>query len=448
MNKILNLSRSKRLGGRALPAAAFAAVLAWLAFLSAYGLEGPENTVRRSVLANGLTVITQTDAASAITIVEIVIRGGASAEPDGRAGISHLTTRLAVNIPDESTSRDFMVMALRSGMASRDDDAVIHLEFLTTFAEPVLASIVKIFIRPIFSDIRINRLIESMNHQRRIRVDDAGNEAHLVQRDTFFGGSGYAGEVFGSEESLDALKVRDVRNFYEQQFVAGNIIVVAVSDLTPDVLSSLIERHFASLRPGRPAEGKKDLSLKDPPYPPRMVIKNQKQSFVSCAFSLPPLSRRDFARISLIENVLGRGVGSRLWELRSEKKLAYSVFAQAYFFRRAGFLETCLETDSAKTESARDALAAALRDFREHGMNDEEFAAGRAVLRANFLRANETKAARATTLGLFESIGLGAEFFGQFSTELFSLSLEEVNTEIKRLFDPARASWVIVGPER
>jgi len=412
------------------------------------GFEGPETDIHRSVLNNGLIVVTQTDTASAITVIEILIKGGSSAEPAAQAGISHLATRLAADIQDVDTGRHFMIMALHSSIVSRDDNAVIHLEFLTEFAEPVLSSVVNMFTDPLFSDIRIGRLIESMHHERRILADDAGMEAHLAQRETFFDGSGYAGKVFGTEESLDALKPRDVRKFFENNFIAGNIVVVAVSDLPPDALNSLIERHFSSLRPGRPADSETNSPVKDPPYPPRTVEKAQQQSVVSCAFTLPPLSRRDFVRISLIENVLGRGAGSRLWELRTEKKFAYTVSCRAHLFRRAGLLEAYLETDTAKTDSAREALDAALKDFWERGMTPEEFAAGQAVLRAGFLRTNETKADRASTLGFFESSGLGADFFDRFSAEVSSLTLDEVNAEIKRLLDPARASWVIVGPKR
>ena len=428
------------------PAAALLAALG--GFAAGPEFAGAQAPILKKVLPNGLTVITQTDASSAITVVEIVIGGGASAEPGGRAGIAHLTARLSVNIPDETTSRDFTVKALKSGMGARDDDAVIHLEFLTEFAEPMLATISKIFNRPIFSDIRMNRLVESMEHQRRIQIDDARYESHLVQRETFFGDSAYAGETLGTEESLRALRVRDARDFYERLFVAGNITIVAVSDLAPDALGALIERHFASLRPGAPPPPPAALVLKDPPYPPRIVIKKQQQSVVSCGFILPSMSRRDYVRISLIENALGRGVGSRLWTLRVDQKLAYNVFAQAFFFRRAGLFEAYLETDAPKTASAREALAEVLRDFQERGLTAEELEAGRAILWSGFLRANETKAARATTLGWYESMGLGADFFAHFRDELYSLTLDEVNAEIRRLMDPARASWVTVGPEQ
>lgn len=430
------------------PAILFSLVVpAWFTAVSAFGFDGQETAFQRSILDNGLTVITQTDPASAITVIEIVIKGGSSAEPAGQAGISLLTTRLAVDIQDSDTGRDFMVKALQSSLTSRDDDAVIHLEFLTEFAEPLLTSVVKMIKDPLFTDIRIGRLIESMNYQHRLQADAAGAEAHFAQREALFGGSGYGGNVFGTEESLDSLKPRDVRNFYEQRFRAGNIIVVAVSDLTPDALKSLIERHFSSLRPGRPTDTETGSVVNDPPYPLRTLEKAQQQSVVSCSFALPSLSRRDYARISLIENVLGRGAGSQLWELRSEKKLAYSVSSRVNFFRRSGLLEAYLKTDASKTESAHESLGAALKDFWERGMTAEEFAAGQAVLRVDFLRTIEMKAGRASALGFFESSGLGADFFGRFLDELSSLTLDEVNAEIKRLMDPARASWVIVGPK-
>jgi predicted Zn-dependent peptidase len=410
------------------------------------GENSPQSSIRRNILPNGLTVVTQSDTTSAITVVEILVKGGAAAEPAGRAGISHLTTRLAMDIPDADTARDFMTRALQSTMISRDDDAVIQLEFLTEFAEPILAASAKIFADPLITDIRIDRLTESMNHLRRIEADDALAEAGLAQREAFFGGSPHAGSTLGTEDSVRALKVKEIRSFYEHRFVAGNIIVVAVSDLDPEALLALIARHFGKLRAGRLDDAEQPLSVKDPPYTPQTIEKEQTQSVVSCAFPLPPISRRNFARITLIENVLGRGAGSRLWSLRTEKKLAYSVSSPAEMFRRAGFLTAVLETKAEKTATAQDELAAALRDFRENGISAEEFAAGRAVCGADFLRTNETKSRRATTLGFFETNGLGAEFFDLFSVELASLTLEEINAEIKRLFDPARASWVIVGP--
>jgi len=414
------------------------------------GISAEDISVRKTVLDNGLTVVTQTDRTSAITVLEIVIKGGAAAEPVGQAGISYLAARLAMEIPDQETGRDFLVKALRTSMASRNDDAAIHLEFLTEFADSILGAIAAIMADPLITNIRTDRLIEAANHQRRILSDDASQEARLAHREAFFGGTGYVGATLGSEESLAGIRTKDIKEFYRRRFAANNIVVVALSDLAPEQLRSLISRHFGKFAPavGEAEAGRTAITTKDPPYPARRLTKDQQQSLISCAFPLPPISRQNYVLVSLLENVLGRGPGSRLWSLRTEKQLAYVVSCLAFPFRRAGFLESYLETDAARTEKAREALAAALREFWDAGISAEEFEAGKAVLWADFLRSNETKANRARTIGFFESTGLGADFLLAFEDTLASLTLDQTNAAIKGLFDPARASWVIVGPEK
>ncbi len=421
----------------------------WAAALSARPVE-EGLSIRRTVLDNGLTVVTQTDTTSAITVMEIIIKGGAAAEPAGQAGVSYLATRLAVEIPDRETGRDFLVKALRTSTQTRDDEAVIHLEFLTEFADGILKSVAAILADPLITDIRTERLIESVEHQRRILADDASHLARLAHRDAFFGGTGYAGLTYGTKASLEALKPRDIRDFYVRRFAAGNMTIVALSDLSPDSLQALISRHFGGIL-GKAEAGRNPpppLAAKSPPYPPQSIEKVQQQSLVSCAFPLPPLSRRDYVLSFLMENILGRGPGSRLWALRTEHQLAYVVSCLACPFLQAGYIECYLETDASRRETAQEALRAALHDFWDKGISADELESGKAVLWADFLRANETKASRAQTIGFFESTGLGADFIIAYQDVLASLTLEQVKAAIKQVFDPALASWVIVGPKK
>ncbi|MBN1938551.1 MAG: insulinase family protein, partial [Candidatus Aminicenantes bacterium] len=316
--------------------------------------------------------------------------------------------------------------------------------------DSILGTIQAIIADPLITNVRTSRLIDSAEHQRRILADNPSQEARLAHREAFFGGTGYAGSAYGTDESLRGLKTKDIRDFYRRRFASENIIVVALSDLDPEALLTLVSRHFGKLpretRGGR--EESASIKPKSPPYPPRRLTKDQKQSLISCAYPLPSLSRENYVLVSLLENILGRGPGSRLWSLRTEQQLAYVVSCAAFLFRQAGFIECYLETDAERTESSREALAGALGDFWEQGISSDELEAGKAVLWADYLRANETKAGRAGTLGFFESSGLGEDFLSAFKNGLDTLSLENVNAAIKRLFDPAFASWVIVGPEK
>jgi zinc protease len=426
-----------------IPLVLAAVLYAWTAGVSA---EGP----KKYVLENGLAVVALRDTVSTLTDVEILVKGGQTAEPEGKAGLSYLTTRLAVDIPDQDKVQDFMAKALHYSVSVKADYSVIHLECLTEFFDEAAATFVEILSDPLFTGLRIDRLREFMNNQRRLTADDADNAGHAAHLEAFFGNSAYGQPAFGSEASLKAIRTADIKDFYNRWFVPGNMTLVAVSDMDGDKLAAVLKKRFGGFRKGAAA----------PSSPPpvqlsanlfsgtRDIAKDSLQTLVSAAFALPPLSPRTFVLNALVENTLGRGPGTRLWSLRAELKLAYAVSAHATQMKSGGILESTLETEPAKAEEARVALDQALRDFAARGLTPEELEAARAEVKAQFLRGNERKDARTATLGTLEMLGLGAAFFEAFPGELGGVTLEAVNSYIKDTLTPDRASWVRIGPKR
>lgn len=406
--------------------------------------------LKRSALDNGLAVISQRDTASTLTVLEILIRGGQTAEPEGQAGLSYLTTRLAVDIPDQDKVQDFMAKALHYSVSAKADYSVIHLECLSEFFDEAAAAFVEILSDPLFTGVRIDRLKEFMDNQRRLLADDTDNDGHAAHLEAFFGSSAYGRSPFGSEASLRAIKTADIKDFYNRWFVPGNMTLIAISDLDESRLAAVLKKRFGGFRKGAAVP---TLSL--PASPPanvfsaaRDIAKESLQTLVSAAFALPPLSPRTFALNAVVENTLGRGPGTRLWSLRAELKLAYAVTARATQMKSGGILESTLETEPAKGEDARISLEQALREFAARGLTADELEAARAEVKTQFLRGNERKDARAATLGMLEMLGLGATFFEAFSVELGGVTLEVVNAYIKDTLAPARASWVRIGPKR
>jgi zinc protease len=90
----------------------------------------------------------------------------------------------------------------------------------------------------------------------------------------------------------------------------------------------------------------------------------------------------------MLENLLGEGIGSKLWPLRSEMNLAYNLKAKAIQMRKAGILWVYLKTDNSRKEKASDALTKILTDLYQNGVSAEEFAATKIRTRAYFLRSN------------------------------------------------------------
>jgi zinc protease len=405
-----------------------------------------ELSVTKKLLENGLPVILETNGSSETTAVFIFIRGGKRAEPAGKSGLAFLTTRLAVEIPDQDKLRDLLSLATRISVTSREDYSLIDIECLSSNLEPTLKILSKIIVAPLFSGMRIDAVKDNMRHQGKLEQDDSVLSGHLANLGAFFENPGYGGSIYGDEKSISAIKGKDVSDFYKRQFTAANVVVSASSDLEEEELVRLIAGCFSGLPAG-------EVTPLGPPglrterEKPALIARKTKQSYVSVAYPLPGLSRRLFALSYLLENLLGKGPGSRLWPLRTEKRLAYNVNCRATQMLEGGFLEAYLETDNSKRETALEALRSAITELASHGIDAEEFGTVQTVAKANFLRDNEARSARTFTLGMFETLGLGYDYFSALPAEIDTISLEEMNAFLRNILGAQKSVEVMVGRE-
>lgn len=401
---------------------------------------------QKKVLENGLTVILERDESSANTILQILIKGGMRAEPAAKRGLSFLTTRLSIEIPDSGKAQELVSLATRFSVAAQGDSSLINIECLSANLEPSIKVLSKIFLDPLFSGFRIDSIKKHMEHQGRVEEDDSVRLGHLASLRTFFAGFGYGGSTYGDKASLEAIKNRDVSEFYKSFFVGSNIIISFASDLPEETLLNLVGRNFSSL----PAGNRMALEPVSASEPAERLIeldRDTKQTLVCLAYRLPGISRRNYALASLLESLLGKGQGSRLWPLRADMRLAYNVNCRATLMQEGGTFEAYLETDAAKKESARKALRAVLDELSRSGTTEEELLYTKNAAKAEFLRDNETKAAKAGILAFFEASGLGLDFFVGLAKEIDALSLDEVNSYIREILAPEKELEIIVGPK-
>jgi zinc protease len=424
--------------------------LAFLTMFAAMGETVAAHPPVRKALANGLTLVYQYDASSPLTALSLLIKGGGqAAEPEGLAGLSFLTTRLLLEIPDSQSARNLMRQSSTAGMTCRGDFSLISLECLSDNFEDLLRTMAEPLLHPLFSSVRVDNIKAGMLHQGNLLNDDAVLAGHAAQARAFFGNSGYGASVYGSQESLKSLKSKQAEDFYRARFRAENVILALVTDLEEGAAASLLQKYLTpfptgatnpAMAPGTgpkpaPAAAKKEY-----------IAKKTVQTFMSYGFRLPGLSARGYALTSLVENILGKGIGSRLWPLRQTERLAYNVDADALLMKDAGLLEVYLETDEGSCAPALQGLTRVVTDLWSQGAGNEELAAAKAMALANLLRDNEARDSRCSNMAFWECQGLGADFLQRLPTEIEAVTLAEVNDYIRAVLDPDKAHLVIVGP--
>ena len=402
--------------------------------------------IEKLALENGLPVFFNHDDSSAVTIIQLLINGGKRAETKGKEGLAYLTTRLMLEIPDQGKAQKLMSQSTRFFMNCMFDFSQIEISCLTENLDETLKLSMELLTRPLFSGNRISHLKDWMNQRREARDDDSINIAHAAFAEHFFKGTPYSSSIFGSEESLKAIKSKDVKNFYEEYFRTGNLIITISSDLKKDEILSVIQKHFLSFEAGI-SPPFPEISFSKPERQEIFLELDRQQSLVSVGFPLPKTSPRRYALALVLETLLGKGVNSLLWPLRSESKLAYNVNAQATLLKEGGFIEAYLETDNEKREQAKKELEKILHDLHTNGIEEIELNTTKTYARSELLRDLETKRKKTSMIAAFESLGLGAEYINGLTQEIQSISVEEFNSYLKEILSPNESLHVMVGRE-
>ncbi|MFC2164621.1 M16 family metallopeptidase [Acidobacteriota bacterium] len=397
-------------------------------------------------LENGITLIHERDQASRRTVVHVLVKGGKRAEPQGKEGLVYLTTRLAINIPDQGKIQDLMDQATRLNMDCESDHSIINISCLTENLEESLETTTEIMRDPLISGLRINAIKRQMNRRREASEDDSIVVAYNTLFDIFFAGTAYGGSIFGSEESLKAIKKKDIENYYKSHFVGRNMIVAVSTDLDEQAITELITKFFKKFPPGTPLE-MDPMSINPPQEKVKSIERDTEQTFVAMAFPLGPISPKNLVLASMLENHLGKGFNSLLWPLRTKQKLAYVVNSRANQMREGGFIEAYLETENSKKDIAFDELEKVMRKLYDTGLTEEDLETTKIHTQAHFLRNNETRGVRLSSMAYFETMDLGYDFINQYFHEINATTLEEMNTFIKTVLDPERAIRITVGPE-
>ncbi len=397
-------------------------------------------------LENGLKVLFEKDNSSEITVLRFYIKGGKLGESKSKQGLSYITTRLVLEIPDRQKARDFMLQATQFTMFCENDYSAVVMTCLSENLKDSLALISDIMLNPLFSSIRIKRIKENMLNRDKIEQDISRNMAFQTVKDSLFKETGYDGSVYGNEDTLKQINRKDITGFYEQYFTSNNIFITVSSDLDKEVITEYLNQCFSSLTTG-PSFLHKEITLPLIEKKTLQIKRETQQTFISLGHRLPQINLRNYVRALMIENLVGKGIGSRLWPLREEKKLAYNVSAEVSYYRNGGILEALLETENVKKETSLKAIRHILDSLYLDGIDSQELEMTKEYTKASFLRSNETKRVRTATLAFFEIMDLGLDSFKNIFSEIDSISLEEMNSYIHEILDPAHRIEVMIGPE-
>lgn len=216
--------------------------------------------------------------------------------------------------------------------------------------------------------------------------------AELVFKDMPLGNS-----IIGTQTSLSKITRPVITGYKERAYTRDSIVVSVAGNFDEEDMCEYLSDKFSSL-----AASKEHVQQEEKPYIPRfkVISKDIKQAHICMATRSISLDDPRYYAFSVMNNVMGGSMSSRLFQnIREEKGLAYSVYSMNSSFRDAGYFNIYAGV-------SHDMIGAAIEGIREEldmldrkGLTDEEISMSKEQLKSSYIFGQENVASRMFTIG-------------------------------------------------
>ena len=252
-------------------------------------------------------------------------------------------------------------------------------------------------------------------------------------------------EVLGTRDSVGAMDRDAIRAFHARWYRPGNVVVAVAGAVDHD---EVVAGVVAPPARGGPGRGPRRAARRPSRPKPLMVLRRRSEQ-VHLAVAVRALPRGDEDRdaLAVLNQVLGAGPSSRLFEhVREERGLAYTVYSATSAYTDAGAL--CVYAGTAPDHAAEvlALLHAELDRLVADGITEEELAVAAGYLEGSTLLGLEDSGGRMERIGwslLFEG---HVPSIDEVVARFRAVTVDDVARVIDRVLAGTPRSVAVVGP--
>jgi len=411
-------------------------------------------TVRRSVHASGLRIVTEEVPSVRSAAVGIWVNVGSRDEAPATAGASHFLEHLLFK---GTTSRTALEISSSIESVGGEMNAFTSKEY-TCFYARVIDTDLPMAI-DVVSDLITSSIVTALDvdAERKVvleeiamRDDDPSDLVHDLFSDTYYGDTPIGRPILGTVESIKGMSRNTVFNYYKKKYLPQDLVVAVAGNIKHKRVVAMVEDALS-----------RDNFLEvlaAPVIRPNTTVKNTRQQSVGLLYKkseqahmfygMEGVARADERRFAMgvLSAALGGGMSSRLFqEIREKRGLAYSVYAYAQQFAGSGVLGFYAGCNPAKAIEVIEIIQSVLADVADNGMTHEEIERAKGAVRGSLVLSQEDTGSRMSRIGKNEIVYGQVMDFDDILKAISRVSAEDIHS-IASEFLVKTPTLALVGP--
>jgi predicted Zn-dependent peptidase len=378
--------------------------------------------IKKHVLPNGLVVITETMAHVRSVSVGVWVRNGSRRESREENGLAHFIEHMVFKGTErrsaEAIAREMDSVGGMLDAFTSKEQICFNAKVLDEHLPIAFDVIADLILRPNFDSEDVKKERQVILEEIKMDLDNPEYLLHEIFTRGFWPEHALGRPILGTPETVKRFNRETLKTRFASWFAPDHLVITAAGNVTHEQVLLLVEREFGNLKP----------SGQHPPHvapgtgAPIHLEKKRDLEQVHLCVGVPsvPLGHEDRFGIAVLNNVLGGGMSSRLFQnIREKRGLAYAVFSELTPYSDAGMLTVYAGSAKETVGQVLDLIVSEFRDLKESPVTEEELTRSKNHLKGSLMLSLESTSARMSNLARQEL------YFRRFYT------LDEILTSIE-----------------
>jgi predicted Zn-dependent peptidase len=404
-----------------------------------------------STLDNGLRVVTTPLPASQAASVNIFLGVGSRGEGRRINGVSHYLEHMLFKGTDQRPDAISIAEAIEGAGGSLN---AYTAKELTCYWNQVPYDVLDVAM-DVLSDMVLHSLLDQTEIDRERTVvqqeirrthDQPGAWAGELLSRAVYGDQPIGWSIAGTLETVQGLTRDDMVEHIATWYTPHNAVLSVAGNVSHGQVMNLAEAHLSGWTGGEPPPVVPALDG-IPPENVQLDIRDITQCNVAIGLRAIPRADPDRHALTILNNILGRGMSSRLFkEVRERRGLAYSVGSGVSRHSDTGTMSVSM---GVTTENLHEAITVSLGELRrltEETVPNDELEKARVYAVGSFRLGLESAMALGQRAG--EQLLLLGEIepIESVVEQLRSVTAGDVQRVAARIFRPDNLALSVVGP--
>jgi len=430
-----------------------------ISFALVAGLLVACNPVKETTLENGLKIIVKEDHRAPVVVSQIWYKVGASDEPDGLTGISHVLEHMMFKGTSAHKNGEFSRIIAENGGRENAFTGADYTAYFQQLEKSRLGIAFELeadrMRNLVLDDQEVAKELRVVMEERRLRTDDQPESlAYERFMATAYTTHSYKNPIIGWMRDLEKLTTEDLRAWYRRWYVPNNATLIVVGDVEPREVIALARQHFG------PVPARKLERTRVPLEPPQKEIRRSRISapaqvptlfmgYHVPAFSLRPDDREPYA-LMVLNGVLDGGGSARIErELVRNQQIASSAGVGYSPTSRHPVLFLMSATPSRGRTPAE--LEAAIREqvrrVQEEAIAPEELERVKAQVAASNVFTRDSVFYQAMQMGMLETVGLEWQMLDHSVERVRAVTAAQVQAVAKKYLTESNLTVTVLDPQ-